>query len=226
MPQCDYGCEREGVKFFTSTNRWCCSMSVNACPAKKERDASKKRGKNPFEGRVHPRGMLGKHSWNAGQNLSPVHRENIRKALIDNPNVTGIASTPEKEAQRRLRIHEASVRDGNIGGYREGSGWTKWFQYDSPSAGKVFLNGTWEVAYAQYLDAQAISWRRNRTSFPYEWEGKLHKYYPDFYLVQNDEFIEVKGRVVPRDQVKWDAVRKTHKLIVYLREDLIKLGVF
>lgn len=169
--------------------------------------------------------MLGKQGWNRGKITPRSVRIKLSHSLKGNPKCTGVASTPEKESLRRQRIRDAAKRDGNIGGYREGSGWTKWFQYDSPLAGKVLLNGTWEVAYAQYLDAQAISWRRNRISFSYEWEGKLHKYYPDFYFVQTDEFIEIKGRVVPKDYAKWEAVRRTHKLTVLLQEDLVKLGI-
>ena len=169
--------------------------------------------------------MKGKVSWNRGRTLPECVREKIRLKAKDNPNYRGVASTAEKETLRRLRISETAKRNGKMGGYRERSGWTQWFKHNSPYAGEVFLNGTWELAFARYLDANAIPWVRNKQSFDYEWEGKNHKYFPDFYLNQTDEFVEIKGYVVPKDAAKWEAVRKSHTLIVYRLDDLVALGV-
>lgn len=223
---CDYGCGKEAIIFFKCVKRWCCSNSVNSCPTIREKNSHANLGvPRVWKNRIHPRGMLGKRSWNAGKQTPAEIREKLSQAAINNPKYRGRASSPEKEELRRQHIRDAAKRSGKMGGYREGSGLAKWFLYESPYAGKVFLNGTWEVAYAQHLDVSGINWRRNRCGFPYIWEGKSHKYYPDFHLIDTNEFVEVKGRIVPKDFAKWDALRKFHKLIVIQREDLIKLGV-
>lgn len=75
--------------------------------------------------------------------------------------------------------------------------------YESPTAGRVFLQSTYELEYAKRLDSQGISWVRNKKKFPYVFEGKLKNYYPDFYLVDEDVYVEVKGYQTERDLAKW-----------------------
>ena len=41
---CSYGCGREAIVRF-GNGKYCCSESPNSCPAKREKDAEKKRGK-------------------------------------------------------------------------------------------------------------------------------------------------------------------------------------
>ena len=42
--------------------------------------------------------------------------------------------------------------------------------------------------------------------FEYEWENKIHLYFPDFYLPDYDIYIEVKGYERERDRCKWKVV--------------------
>lgn len=89
----------------------------------------------------------------------------------------------------------------------------------------IDLHGSWEVKYAQYLDLHNIPWIRNKDSFTYEFEGKSRKYTPDFYLLQTDEYIEIKGYKTEKDDAKWTQFPKHRKLIVLMGEDLKKMGV-
>jgi hypothetical protein len=83
------------------------------------------------------------------------------------------------------------------------------------------LRGSWEYAYAQYLDAQNIIWEQPRESFPYEFEGKIRQYFPDFYLPQTDDFIEIKGYETEKDRAKWRQF--PHTLKILRGEDLFNL---
>jgi hypothetical protein len=70
-------------------------------------------------------------------------------------------------------------------------------------AGKKF-QGIWEVEYAKWLDANSIKWRRPTEKFEYFFDGKKRYYTPDFYLLEDNVYIEIKGYPTDKDFAKWD----------------------
>ena len=89
----------------------------------------------------------------------------------------------------------------------------------------INLHGTWELKYAQYLDANNIKWIRNKESFSYNFEGKNRKYTPDFYLPETNEYVEIKGYKTNKDDAKWNQFPKHLKLLILMRKELKRLGV-
>lgn len=87
----------------------------------------------------------------------------------------------------------------------------------------VTLKGSWELKTAQWLDFQNIIWENEPKSFPYIWNGKEHKYFPDFYLTNFDVYIEVKGYKTERDEAKWSQFPET--LIVIDKKYIHKLDL-
>lgn len=87
----------------------------------------------------------------------------------------------------------------------------------------MILLGNYEYQYAKYLDENDIKWEKPTKSFSYFWNGKMHSYLPDFYLIDTNEYIEIKGIETPRDKAKWSQFPK--KLIILKRKDLRKLGL-
>lgn len=87
----------------------------------------------------------------------------------------------------------------------------------------LHLRGKWEVAYAQYLDAHNVDWIQPTKSFPYTFEGKTRQYFPDFYLLEEDLYVEIKGYETPKDRAKWKEF--PHKLLILKGKDLVKLGL-
>ncbi len=83
------------------------------------------------------------------------------------------------------------------------------------------LKGSWELKTAQWLDSQEISWIHECSAFPYVWEGKDKKYYPDFFLAEHDLYLEVKGYKTDRDVAKWEQF--PHKLIIIDKTIIHKL---
>lgn len=67
----------------------------------------------------------------------------------------------------------------------------------------VDLHGTWELKFAQYLDSNNIKWRRPNERFKYFYDNKYRYYTPDFYLIDSDTFIEIKGFKTEKDEAKW-----------------------
>lgn len=89
----------------------------------------------------------------------------------------------------------------------------------------INLHGSWELAYAQYLDKNKILWIRNTKSFSYQFSQKHRKYTPDFYLPELDEYIEIKGYKVEKDEAKWSQFPKHLKLRILMAKELKELGV-
>ena len=89
----------------------------------------------------------------------------------------------------------------------------------------IDLHGMWEVRFAEWLDANNIEWRRPSENFPYTFEGVLHQYTPDFYLIDSKTYIEIKGYKTNKDQAKWDQFPADRTLKVLLAEDLLELGL-
>ena len=87
------------------------------------------------------------------------------------------------------------------------------------------LHGTWELAYAKWLDSQNILWERTKTKFPYVYKDKLRHYTPDFYLPTEDIYIEIKGYSTKKDEAKWSQFPADKKLQILLYDDLINLGI-
>lgn len=84
----------------------------------------------------------------------------------------------------------------------------------------IILNGKWEQYVAEYLDSKHIKWERPLVPFEYFWKNSSHLYYPDFYLVDYDVYIEVKGYERERDLCKWKVVPN---LIVLKKEEIKKI---
>ena len=62
--------------------------------------------------------------------------------------------------------------------------------------------------------------RLEEEEFYYEWDGKLRRYYPDFYLPDYNFYIEVKGYERDRDLEKWKS--KISEKLVIIKANEIK----
>lgn len=66
-----------------------------------------------------------------------------------------------------------------------------------------WFHSSWEIQVARWLDASNVRWTRTVTPIEYIWNNSTHLYFPDFYLEDEDLFIEVKGYETDRDHCKW-----------------------
>lgn len=89
----------------------------------------------------------------------------------------------------------------------------------------VDLHGSWEVKYAKWLDKNQIKWRRPRESFPYSFENRERRYTPDFYLIDTEEYIEIKGYKTVKDEAKWTQFPKNLKFKILFENDLKNLNI-
>jgi hypothetical protein len=90
--------------------------------------------------------------------------------------------------------------------------------------GRMPMRSTWEVAYAKYLDSLGVSWLYEAITFVFQ----DFSYTPDFYLREEDVFVEIKGYFDVRSRKKILEFRKRCLgtcLAVLTREHLVRLGV-
>lgn len=100
-----------------------------------------------------------------------------------------------------------------------------WYQ---SSHGEIWLRSQWEHAFACYLDQGCVRWRYEPKSFPIVVNGKKTTYTPDFYLVDEDRYIEIKGYWRPRYIEKHRVFCDTYpeiKINVYGKSELLQLNL-
>lgn len=100
----------------------------------------------------------------------------------------------------------------NTGGYRKGSGRGKGGWYKD-----YYCDSTYELCWLIYQLDHDIKPIRNDKGYEYEYEGKKHKYYPDFIV--DDIIYEIKGFETDKDLFKYSSV-KDKKLIILKKKDL------
>jgi len=206
--KCEYGCGCEATYFFKSTKKWGCSKNINSCAGKCERDRIKKKGKNPFANRIHPKPRTGCTPPNKGKSLEETYgyerAEEIRKKMSNSMKGTTGWSKIDPETLKRIK-DDASKRayKRHASGWQGAIGRCKKINYISKIAGEVLLDGGWELLVAQYLDKNNIQWERNKKRFQYTYEGKQRFYTPDFYIKEKNIYIEVKGYETNLDKEKW-----------------------
>jgi len=127
-------------------------------------------------------------------------------AQLNRPTRSGYGKCCIHNSEEYRQKLKNSVK-GKCGGYRENSGRGKKGWYNSPIAGNVFLQSSWELLYAKYLDEQNILWKRNTTRFYYSDGNKQRYYIPDFYLPNENIYIEIKGFKTTLDDFKWNSVK-------------------
>jgi hypothetical protein len=101
------------------------------------------------------------------------------------------------------------------------SGRVKIFEYNG-----FKLKGRWELLVAEWLDKNNINWTNKISGFNYFWNSGEHIYFPDFYLIDYDIYLEVKGYETERDRMKWKYFPKKLVILKLVEINLIKTNQF
>jgi len=210
---CEYGCG-EKAKWSLKSGKLCCSEYASQCLSvrKKNSDGVKK----AWEKGSWDIDDIG-GGWNKGLSWKEMYDEKTFKSRLKwAKNESVIANLSSEECSKYGKL------GGGGGGYRKKSGRSNGQWYESPIAGEVWLDSSYELAYAKWLDENDVRWERNTKKFDYLHEGEAKKYVPDFYLLNEEIYVEIKGFKTDKDEAKWEHFE--HKLVVYYKEDLIELG--
>jgi hypothetical protein len=123
--------------------------------------------------------------------------------------------TESHKNKLKIAMRKAVLENPNSYSANNVSGRTPIIEYNG-----FRLKGSWELLVAKWLDENNIKWTNIIEGFDYEWEGSKHIYYPDFYLLEYDKYIEVKGFERERDRRKWEVV---NNLIIIKKDDITKI---
>ncbi len=120
----------------------------------------------------------------------------------------------------KLKISKSCLEKSKNGNWHKSLAKNMHYNYNG-----IDLDGSWELNYAKWLDANNIKWERPSIRFTYKFKDKVHYYTPDFYLIETNEYVEVKGYKTAKDEVKWRDFPKEQKLKILFEKDLKELGV-
>lgn len=77
----------------------------------------------------------------------------------------------------------------------------------------IYCDSTYELAYLIYCLDHNIDIKRCEETFEYEYNGKKHKYHPDF--VVNGEIVEIKGYKSELVEIKAKSINKPYKILYW-----------
>jgi hypothetical protein len=101
-----------------------------------------------------------------------------------------------------------------------------WGWYESIYGGRVHLDSSWEYLVAKSLDENKINWIRPTEGFIwYDSKNKNHKYYPDFYLIDYDVFLDPKNKIRrEHDAYKLNYIYNNYDIKLYILENTSQLN--
>ena len=162
-------------------------------------------------------------AWNKGltkEDAPQLKRSNELKLHFSKV-VTGFASSPEKEDARRNKI-KTKILERYSNGWESTAGRCKKYEYVSPNAGTIKVDGTWELVAAKYFDMLGLTWSRNKKRFPYiKPDGKNATYQPDFFIEEWNTFLEIKGYETDLDRCKWSQF--DYPLLVWRKTEILQI---
>ncbi len=138
----------------------------------------------------------------------------------------------EDTKQKISKGREGKYTGKNAGGYgkkaRHGLG-----QYYKRKDGTVvWMRSSWEIRVAEYLDNQCIEWEYEHKAYPityiYENNYKEGTYRPDFLLVADDSYWEVKGYWRDDAKAKYEAFLEQYpeiKIELLMKQELHNYGI-
>jgi hypothetical protein len=224
IEKCEYGCGKDSITQLKN-GKWCCSLSPNSCTSNRKKNSvsATKKLKKDYEEGLRKSHFIEYNKTNPhnqkGWIPSETAKENWEKsATLGIGRIgKGLSSTIKKETDRRKSISK-SISRRYENGWMPKSGRCEKIKYKSEIAGEVLLDGTWELGVAKHLDKEKINWKRNTKKFIYYFNDKKRRYTPDFYLIDTNEYLEVKGYETELDRSKWSQF--TEKLIIWKKKEL------
>lgn len=120
---------------------------------------------------------------------------------------------------KRNNLPENKIKSSNIAKkYFNGNrnsyahGW-----YNSPIAGKVFLESSYELKVAEELDKNNIQWIRPKYFYWINEKNETKRYFPDFYLIDYNVYLDPKNNFLinqDKDKIKRVIEQNNIKILV------------
>ena len=113
-----------------------------------------------------------------------------------------------------INNHKTQLIRHSSGGKRSHSGRGKKGRYHG-----IWCDSSWELAWVIYQEEHQIKFKKYHGYFEYEFEGKMHKYYPDFEL-EDGTIVEIKGYWSKQWQAKLNQFPKDKRLLILGKNEM------
>jgi hypothetical protein len=138
-----------------------------------------------------------------------------RKMMFKDPEIRKLYAEKTKNAWKNGKFDGVNV------------GQCKWFEYKHSDGQSYKVQGTWELAFIKWLDENKLEFLCHKKWIPYDLNGEIKNWYPDFWVKEWNSYVDVKCEHFYIKE-KFDAIEKSNpdiKVLVLFKPDLIKLGV-
>ena len=157
--------------------------------------------------------------WNTGLTKSTDARVNKYGESLKGNSKIGRCTDPELELLRRQKLSKAARKQG-FGGYRANAGHSKKYKVLDSYGTSVTLQSSYELACSIILNDLGIRWVRPKALI-YD----TRKYYPDFYLVDYNIYLDPKNSYKAKqdaEKISTASAQNNAVIIVLLEEHLTK----
>lgn len=204
-----YKCKNCGKEFTEKYSKWsdgnfCCKKCATSFSSNINKNDRINKIKLLSKGKKYIKGIIInlEEEYNKNPKLCPICNKPI-------PYEKRIYKTCSKECSHKL-CSKSHKEKGvyNIGGYVPFSCRGKHGYYKG-----IYCDSTYELAYLIYCLDHNIDIKRCNETFEYEYEGKKHKYHPDFIV--EGIITEIKNYNTNLVDIKAESVNKPYKILYY-----------
>lgn len=169
--------------------------------------------------KLHSKRQKGHVAWNKG--LTKETDERIKKAsetyksknhVVWNKGKKNVFS---KETLKNISNKMKEVAKTRVSCKGTGRAYKGWYK-------KYWCDSQWELAFLIYCLDHDITIQRCEEAFEYQYNNEIHLYHPDF-IINNEEYIEIKGYQSKKDNAKFSAFPKNKILKVYKYKEMKKI---
>ena len=212
-------CKHCGTKFFKSWSKWtlsefCCISCSKKYASNLHKDEARKKASKTLKKYYEslPKGAYKKMRQEIAQK-----RHNVLEVeYLKNPKICPICNNIIPFERKHCKTCSKECGGKAIVKTKLEKGY-----YDDPNRHFVtskcgyykgiYCGSTYELVYTIYNLDHNIPFERNKKGFPYEYDGRVHTYYPDY--ITSDGYIEIKGRWTDKVDAKLAAVDEPIKIL-------------
>lgn len=233
---CYYGCGNKGI-YKLKNGKKCCSKFFNSCPELKRKNSEGVKKSYKFGTNNNNHIQLGKMNGWDKFSKDKINKIHFKSGNTLSKNIKNGLTIPAFFGKHHTNETKEKISKKMFGG-NNGLIKTKYYEIYSKYQNKIIkVQGTWELKFAEYLNKKNINWVRSRNiNLRYKLNKKdyLHIYYPDFYLPDTNEYIEIKGYFWKSKDNKINDKRKMNKIfeynkdkkiILYTKKELLDLNI-
>jgi len=114
--------------------------------------------------------------------------------------------------ETRKKLSDAAIKN-NLGGHTS----KKKLYYKTKNDIIIYLQSSYEIKIAQELDNNNILWNRPEYLYWTDKNNSTHKYYPDFYLINFDVYLDSKNDyLIQKDKEKIFNVKNQNNINLFI----------